>query len=348
MKQFDIRTPDAAIRTQLQDQLDQKTKPPGSLGQLEALAVQLGWIQQRLNPTIEAPKLIVFAGDHGVATEGVVNPYPQSVTAQMVHNFLDGGAAINVFARLHHLDLRIVNAGIKAKLPVHPMLIDCPVGPGTANYRLSPAMTEAQCWEAISNGANVVARITQDGCTSIGLGEMGIGNSSAAALLLHWITEEPLANCVGSGTGLDQAGIQRKTNVLMEVLQRHSRPTTAVAALATFGGFEIAMLVGAILQAAQQALVIVVDGFIVTAAVLIAHRLYPEVLAYCVFAHTSAERGHQLALDYLQATPLLHLQLRLGEGTGAALAFPLLRTATAVLREMTNFTDAGISHSTNP
>ncbi|KAF0814794.1 Nicotinate-nucleotide--dimethylbenzimidazole phosphoribosyltransferase [Andreprevotia sp. IGB-42] len=326
----------------LQHKLDRKTKPVGSLGRLEALALQLGMIQQRLDPQIVNPAVLVFAADHGLARAGV-SPFPPEVTPQMVHNFLAGGAAINVLCRANGLALKVVNAGVNAEFAPHPLLIDVAVARGTQNSLEGPAMTPEQADLAVQHGAEIVRHFAALGTTVLALGEMGIGNTSAASLLMARLTGTPLASCTGRGTGHDDAGLARKLAILQQVLARHADAKDAMAALAAFGGFEIAMMAGAYLQGAVSRMLLVVDGFIATAALLVASKLNPAVLDYCVFAHCSGEQGHRRLLQYLGGEPLLDLGLRLGEGSGAATAFPLVRAAAAILNEMASFESAGVS-----
>ncbi|WP_153099894.1 nicotinate-nucleotide--dimethylbenzimidazole phosphoribosyltransferase [Paraburkholderia hayleyella] len=342
---------DQTLRTELQHRIDTKTKPPGSLGRLETLARQMGLIQQSLQPTIERPVMIVFAADHGIAHEDV-SSYPQAVTAQMVANFLSGGAAINVLSRVSGVTLEVVNAGVVVPLPAAAGLINIPLGAGTRNFAHERAMTHAQALAALEAGAACVRRHAALGTNVIGLGEMGIANTSSAACLMSCLCGVPIEECVGRGTGLDNAGLAKKCNVLAAALAHHdvgaSRPDTMdameiVDVLATFGGFEIAMMAGAYLAAAQARMTILVDGFIAGAALLVADALAPAVREYCVFAHASNEAGHRRMLDYFGAQPLLTLDLRLGEGTGAVLALPLLRAALAILNEMASFESAGIA-----
>lgn len=339
---FKITPPHPTIAAALQHKLDRKTKPQGSLGQLEQLALQIGLIQQRLDPQIVAPAMIVFAADHGLAHAGV-SPFPQAVTAQMVLNFLAGGAAINVLCRTHGLKLQVVDAGVNAQLPAHADLLGLSQGPGTANMLEGPAMSLAQAQAAIAAGAEVVQQQQARGCNLIGFGEMGIANTSSAALLLARLCDLPLQQCTGRGTGLDDAGLARKIAILQQVLDQHPQPQAPLEVLATFGGFEIAMMVGAFLAAAEARMTILVDGFITSAALLVASRLYPQVLHYCVFSHCSDEHGHQILLQQLQAQPLLRLGMRLGEGSGAAIGYPLLQAALALLNDMASFESAGVS-----
>ena len=354
----------------LQAKIDQKTKPLGALGQLEGLALKIGLIQNTLTPCLSKPTLLIFAGDHGIVKSGV-SAYPQSVTAQMVANFLSGGAAISVFARQHSLKLMIVDAGVNADFPhpnplggcsrrsptscihavvpggegafrCHPQLIDAKIAKGTKNFLTEPAMTSSQCETAIQKGAGLVMQQHQAGCNCIGFGEMGIGNTSSAALLAHCLADMPLAQCVGRGTGLDDNQLQHKHDVLQQAMDFHKGITESLDILATFGGFEIAMMLGAYLKAAELGMLILVDGFIASAALLVAYRLHPAVLDYCVFSHVSSEQGHQALLATLNAKPLLNLELRLGEGSGIALAYPLIQSAVLFLNEMATFAGAGV------
>jgi nicotinate-nucleotide--dimethylbenzimidazole phosphoribosyltransferase len=330
---------DTARTSRVQALLDGKTKPLGSLGRLEALALQLALIQGSDAPVLLDPQLVVFAADHGLAARGV-SAYPSDVTWQMVENFLAGGAAVSVLARQHGLALTVVDAGVRHTFAPRPGLQIRKIAPGTADAMAGPAMTPAQRDAAIAAGRDVVQGLPGN---ALLLGEMGIGNTSAAALLLARLSSEPVARCVGRGTGLDDVALAHKTSVLRAVLEVHAHAIAPLEALAAFGGFEIAMMVGAVLQAAAERRVIVVDGFICGAAVLVAARLQPTVLQRCVFAHQSDEAGHALMLAQLQAQPLLNLGLRLGEGSGAALAWPLLTSACRLLAEMASFASAGVS-----
>lgn len=339
---IDVEPLDTSLHSALQRAIDTKTKPPGSLGRLEALALQLGMIQRTLHPRIERPAMIVFAGDHGIAHEGV-SPYPQAVTAQMVANFMAGGAAINAFSGVAGLTLEIVDAGVATPLPPSDALIDAHVARGTRNFAHEPAMTRDQVEQAFEAGAARVRHHAALGTNVIGFGEMGIANTSSAACLMSRLCDVPIGECVGRGTGLDEAGIAKKRDVLAAALERHKDVREPLDVLATFGGFEIAMMTGAMLAAARARMTIVVDGFIATSALVVADALARNVRAYCVFAHASNEAGHRRMLDYFGARELLALDLRLGEGTGAALAVPLLRAAAAFVNEMASFESAGVS-----
>ncbi|APA85531.1 nicotinate-nucleotide--dimethylbenzimidazole phosphoribosyltransferase [Paraburkholderia sprentiae WSM5005] len=333
---------DQTLRAELQRIIDTRTKPPGSLGRLETLARQMGVIQRSTRPTVQRAAMIVFAGDHGIAAEGV-SPYPQAVTAQMVANFIAGGAAINALSRVAGLELEVVNAGLATPLPSTHGLVDIPVGPGTRNFAHEAAMTHAEALAAMRAGAARVRHHAALGTNVIGFGEMGIANTSAAACLMSRLCGVPIDDCVGRGTGLDNAGLANKRNVLAAALARHADARAPLDVLATFGGFEIAMMAGAYLAAAEARMTILVDGFIATSALLVADAFSPDVRDYCVFAHASNEAGHRRMLSHFGAQPLLSLDMRLGEGTGAALAVPLLRAAVAFVNEMASFDSAGVA-----
>lgn len=337
---------DATLTARLQHILDFKTKPLGSLGRLEALALRIGQVLGTEAPQLVQPQMLVCAGDHGIAARGV-SAFPSDVTWQMVENFLAGGAAVSVLARQHGLALTVVDCGVAKPIAERetpsgaPRLLVRKVAAGTADASAGPAMTADQCVQAIANGMDVVRGLPGN---ALLLGEMGIANTSIASLLLARLAGLPLAEVTGAGTGLDAAGIERKRAVLQQALDVNAEATSPFDALAALGGYEVATLVGAVLQAAAERRVIVVDGFITSAAVLVASRLQPAVLQRCVFAHRSGERGHSLMLAQMQAEPLLDLGLRLGEGSGAALAWPLLQSACAVLAEMASFESAGVDN----
>ncbi len=307
-------THDAALFRALDDAINNKTKPLGSLGILEPLARQLGLIQKTTRPQLLDPAILVFAGDHGVVEEGV-SAYPQSVTWQMVENFLRKGAAINVFARQNGMGLHIVDAGVNHEFGVRDGLLDRKVGRGTRNFAHAAAMTTTQCQMAMQHGMALVMEL--DG-NVIGFGEMGIGNTTSAAAIMHKLADVPVADCIGAGTGLSAQGVVHKGRVIEDAVALHSGVTQPLDVLSTFGGFEIAMMAGAMLMAAQRRMVLLIDGFIVSSALLVAARLQPSILDYCVFCHCSNERGHEAMLDKLAARPLLQLGLRLGEGTESA------------------------------
>ncbi|MES2687735.1 MAG: nicotinate-nucleotide--dimethylbenzimidazole phosphoribosyltransferase [Pseudomonadota bacterium] len=335
-------TADAALAARLQQRINHKTKPLGALGRLETLALQLGLIQRSEAIRFDAPQMVVFAADHGIASEGV-SAFPQAVTLQMVGNMLAGGAAINVFARQHGFALQVVDAGVAAELTAHPQLLQRKIAAGTANLCGGPAMSMAQAVQALHTGMAVVKDLPGN---VVAFGEMGIANTSPAALLLARLAGLPISDVVGRGTGLDDAQLAHKQAVLTRALAHHADAHEPLAVLAALGGFEIAMMSGAMLQAASERRVVLVDGFIAGAAALVACALLPAVKDYLVFCHRSAERGHHLLLAHLQATPLLDLDMRLGEGTGALLAWPLLQSAALFLAEMASFDSAGVSGKT--
>ena len=333
---------DAALAARVQHLIDRKTKPLGALGRLEALALQLAILQGSDAPQLQAPQLVVFAADHGIAAQGV-SAYPQAVTAQMVANMLAGGAAVSVLARQHGLALTVVDCGVATGLSPQPGLVIAKVRAGTADSSLEAAMSASECEAAMVNGAALLRALPGN---VLLLGEMGIANTSAAALLMARLNGLPIEQCAGRGTGLDDAGLARKCAVLQAALDRHADAHAPLAALAALGGLEIATMVGAVLQAACERRVVVVDGFITTAAVAVAATLAPAVLQRCVFAHGSAEHGHARWLELLGARPLLDMGLRLGEGSGAALAWPLLKSAELLLAQMASFDSAGVSAAT--
>ncbi len=340
---FNINQPNQALKEELLHKINQKTKPLGALGLLEPIALQVGLIQNTLQPQLSNPALLVFAGDHGVVEAGV-SPYPQAVTAQMVLNFLQGGAAINVFARQNNMQLRVVDAGVNHDFDVHPDLIHAKVGSGTRNFLQEPAMSLEQCEQALAIGAALAEKEISSGSNVLGFGEMGIGNTSSASCLMSVLCNLPIEQCVGRGTGFDDAGLARKTAILKQALSQHQlQEGNAMQALATFGGFEIAMMAGAMLGAAQNNAILLIDGFIATSALLAAYHLQPNILHYCVFAHCSGEAGHRQLLAHLGAKPLLDAGLCLGEGTGAALAYPMVQAAVNFLNEMASFESAGVS-----
>jgi len=336
------------LRQQLQQIIDLKTKPLGALGRLEALALQLGMIQGTLTPHIEQPQIRVFAADHGLTKHGT-SAFPSAVTAQMVYNFLQGGAAINVLARQHNIELKVVDAGVDADFANspfkdHPQLLNYKVRHGSRDALTEPAMTEAECLAALKNGMKVAENLAGN---LLIVGEMGIGNTSAASLLLARLGDVPIADCIGRGTGLDDAGLQHKTDILTQVLARHNEVQSPLEVLAALGGLEIAMMAGALIQAASERRILLIDGFIASSALLAAEHLAPGVAQYAIFAHHSVEPGHAHLLKLLNAEPLLDMGMRLGEGSGAALAYPLLQSACAIINEMASFSDAGISEQNN-
>jgi nicotinate-nucleotide--dimethylbenzimidazole phosphoribosyltransferase len=334
-----VPTTNAALADQLDKAINNKTKPLGSLGILETLAKQLGLIQATRDVVLHAPAILVFAADHGVVAEGI-SAYPQDVTWQMVENFLAGGAAINVFASQNDCALQVIDAGVNHAFGPRDGLVDRKLAYGTHNFAIEPAMSRAMCADALAAGMALVADLPGN---VVGFGEMGIGNTTAAAALMHKLTGTPVAQCVGAGTGLSADGVLHKQRVIEAAVAKHAAVTEPLDVLATFGGLEIAMMAGAMLKAAELRKVLLIDGFIVSSALLVAARVQPAILDYCVFAHCSDEHGHQQMLAALQARPLLSLGLRLGEGTGCALALPLLHAAANFLNRMATFESAQVS-----
>lgn len=341
---------DEAFAHEVQALLDSKTKPLGSLGKLEQLAHRIACIVGSPQPALHVPQMLVFAADHGLAAQHGVSAFPVDVTWQMVENFLAGGAAVNVLSRRSGIALHVVDCGVSRDIPDNGRTAPAPsptaprlwlrkVARGTRDCTQEPAMTPQECAQAMSVGAEIVRQLPGN---AVLLGEMGIGNTSSASLIVARLCNVAVQQVTGRGTGLDDAGVQRKVAVLEKVLARHPGAQDPLDALAALGGLEIAAMTGAMLQAAHERRVIVVDGFITTAALLVASRLRPAVLQRCVFAHQSGEPGHATVLQALQAQPLLSWRMRLGEGSGAATVWPLLESACAILCEMASFTSAGV------
>lgn len=332
-------TLDKSLETKISAAIDAKTKPLGALGDIETLAAQIARIQRSLAPRADTCRLTIFAADHGMAQAGV-SAFPQAVTRQMVMNFLTEGAAANVFARSVGADVQVVDAGVSGEPIDDARLIQKRIGNGTANAIERPAMTQDQIDAALASGS----AIGHDGTEAVAcFGEMGIGNTSAASLVAAKILGLPVGDITGRGTGLDDEGLQRKRALLESAAARTEAQLDARTALQEYGGFEIAMIAGAMLGAAAAGKIVIVDGFIASAAALAAFKLTPESRANMVFAHQSAEAGHARVLEALEARPLLHLNMRLGEGTGALLAFPLVKAAADMLRDMASFESAGVS-----
>jgi len=338
-----------SLKVQLQEKINRKTKPMGALGLLESIALKVGLIQETLSPVIANPTIVVFAADHGIAATGLVNPYPQEVTAQMVLNFIRNGAAINVFTKQHDIRLVVVDAGVNADfsaIPSSDWFIHAKQGAGTKNYLEADAMTATEALNAIEQGRKIVQQLAVAGCNCIGFGEMGIGNTSSATLIMSAITGKAIRECTGRGTGVNDEQLNTKIATLETVFKTHRLDQLGnepYKLLAKAGGFEIAMMTGAYLQAHAEKMVIVADGFISSSALMLAHQIQPEVLNSCLFAHASGEQGHTGMLEYFNAAPILQLGMRLGEGTGAALAIPLIKSAVAFLNEMASFDEAQVS-----
>jgi len=345
---------DEAAMASARSRLDGLTKPPGSLGRLERMAIQLAGITGHDMPRVERPAVVVFTADHGVTARGV-SAYPSDVTAQMVANFVSGGAAINVLARLAGAQVLVVDVGVAGQIPERPALdsasidagarlVRARVADGTHDMTAEPAMSRAQAIAAVDVGRFVVAELVAGGTDLLAVGEMGIGNTTAASAIVASMTGRPASEVTGRGTGLDDSAVRNKVSVIETALHRHNPdPADPVGVLASVGGLEIAALVGAILAAAELQVPVLLDGFITGAAALVASAIAPSTTARLIASHRSSEPGHRVALEGLGLEPLLDLELRLGEGSGAALALPLVRAATAILAEMATFEGAGVS-----
>jgi nicotinate-nucleotide--dimethylbenzimidazole phosphoribosyltransferase len=328
---------DQSLVAQFRALIDGKAKPLGSLGRLEDLAVQLGLIWHPLPTRTERATVFVFAADHGLTAEGV-SLYPASVTRAMVATYLAGRAGVNALAKAMGVEVQVIDAGVDADMPAHPQLINAKIRRGSRNAVRESALTPREVSDCLARGTSIVAASIDAGTDVVAIGEMGIGNTTSAALLMHRLAPAPLADCVGAGAGLDAAGVARKLAVAERAAAR-SDATSPLDVLAEFGGYEIAMMAGAVLGSAKRRRPVIIDGFIATVAALVAVWLQPAARGYCVFSHCSAERGHALLLDALGATPYLDLGLRLGEGTGAVMAVPLLRAAAGILTGMADLSE---------
>jgi len=334
---------DAPASEAAQQRQHNLTKPAGALGRLEELSIQLAGITGVLRPPLRPCRVIVCAGDHGVAEEGV-SAYPADVTAQMVHNFLAGGAAINVLARQFGADVTVVDVGVRSELPDHPRLVKAKIRPGTANFLHTPAMTRAEAVAAIEVGINVAQAAIADGVHVLVTGDMGIGNTTASAAIAAALTGQPAVEVTGLGTGIGRDGWRHKVEVVARAIEvQLPDEQDPLDVLSKVGGLEIGAIAGVVLAAAAAHLPVLIDGVIATAGAAIATRLAPAARAFMIAGHQSLEPGHRVLLDYLDLRPLMSLDLRLGEGTGALLALPLLDAAVALLNEMATFSDAGVS-----
>ena len=342
MKTFHIALPDERIRPALEEKINNLTKPKGSLGTLEDLALQVGMIQQTLSPSLKHPQNVIFCADHGIEAEGV-SVSPREVTWQQTLHFTQGNGGVNFLCRQHGFELKVVDAGVDYDLPTDRGIIDAKVRKGTRNFLHEAAMTEEEMNLCIERGAAIVRQCYAEGSNVLSFGEMGIANTSASSLWMTCLTGIPLLQCVGAGSGLNNEGIRHKYNVLKQSLDNYSGDGSALDIIRYFGGYEMVMAIGAMLQAAELKMVILVDGFIMTNCILAASKLYPEVLAYAVFGHSGDESGHRLVLNALEAKPLLSLGLRLGEGTGAICAYPILDSAIRMINEMDSFVGASVT-----
>ena len=342
MKTFKIERPDVAMQTSLRFKIDNLTKPKGSLGTLEELALQVGLIQQTLSPSLKCPQNIIFCADHGIEAEGV-SVSPREVTWQQTIHFTQGNGGVNFLCRQHGFQLKVVDAGVDYDLPTDRGIFDRKIRKGTRNFLYEAAMTEEEMNLCIERGGEITRLCHEEGSNVLSFGEMGIGNTSASSLWMTCFTDIPLLQCVGAGSGLNNDGIRHKYSVLKRALDNYSGDGSTFDIIRYFGGYEMVMAIGAMLQAAELKMVILVDGFIMTNCILAASKLYPEVLDYAVFGHCGDESGHRLVLNALHANPILSLGLRLGEGTGAICAYPILDSAVRMINEMDSFVRASVT-----
>ena len=339
---FKIEKPDEAILPLLEDKINNLTKPKGSLGRLEELAKQIGAIQQTLSPSLRHPVNVIYASDHGIADENV-SKSPKEITRQVVYNFLHGGAGICFLAEQHGFDFKIVDGGVDFDFPAIPQLIDRKIRKGTRNFLYEAAMTYDEMVLALQRGADIVSDCYREGSNIISFGEMGIGNTAASSMWMTCLTNTPLIDCVGAGSGLDEAGVRHKYEVLNRALANYEGDNSVLDVMRYFGGYEMVMAVGGMLRAAELKMVILIDGFIMTNCILAASKLYPEVLSYCIFGHCGDESGHQRLLAYMGVKPLLNLNLRLGEGSGAVCAYPIVDSAVRMINRMHSFKQASVT-----
>lgn len=346
MKRYNILPADMSVKEAIQHKIDNLNKPKGSLGRLESLAMQICLIQRTLSPVLRHPCHILFGGDHGIEREGV-SVSPRDVTWQQMINFTKGGGGVNMFCRQHGFELKIVDVGVDHDLSACSGIIGRKIANGTRNFRYGPAMTQKQFDKALATGDEIVDICAGEGCNIICLGEMGIANTSPSSVWMSLLGNIPLSDCIGAGAGLDTSGIRHKYEILTEAVERFDStcadnrdPETVIR---YFGGFEMVGAVGAMLRAAEKKMIIMVDGFIMTACALAASRLYPVITEYMVFGHQGDESGHKRMLSLMGAAPILNLGMRLGEGTGALCAFPIIDSAVRMINEMNNFENANIT-----
>ena len=344
MRKFNIQKPDEKLRAAIREKIDNLNKPKGALGRLETLAEQICMIQQTLSPTLTHPCHLLFGGDHGIERENV-SVSPRDVTWQQMINFTQGGGGVNIFCRQHHFTLYIIDMGVDHDLTAYPDIINRKIARGTKNFLNEPAMSETEFWKAVETGCEMVDRCRQDDCNVICMGEMGIANTSPSSIWMHLFGQIPLDECVGAGAGLNDESLKHKREMLRQAVENYEKSphTSTLDPIIYFAGFEMAAAIGAMLHAAEQKMTIMVDGFIMSACMLAASRLYPNVLHYAVFGHCGDESGHRKMLGLMNADPLLQLNLRLGEGTGALCAYPIIESAVRMICEMNNFHDAHIT-----
>lgn len=342
MQAFEIKATDKKIVPALINKINNLTKPKGSLGKLEELAIKIGTIQQSLSPVLQKPQNIIFAADHGIVKEGVSFSAPE-VTAQAIPNFIKGGGGVNMFCRQHHFDLKLVDCGVNYDFDGLPGLIDRKIRKGTHNYLHEAAMTEEEFDKAIAIGAEIVDMTHREGSNIISFGEMGIANTSSSSIWMSYFTGIPLELCVGAGSGLDNQGIRHKYEILTQAMENYHGDRSVKDILRYFGGYEMVAAIGGMLRAAELRMIIIIDGFIMTNCILGAQKLYPEVMDYCLFGHQGDEAGHKLLLDQMNVHAILNLGLRLGEGTGAICAYPIIDSAVRMINEMNDFKKAAVT-----
>ena len=346
MTKFNIHKPDDKMRQAIIDKIDNLNKPKGSLGHLEELALQICLIEQTLTPTLHNPCHLLFGADHGIEREGV-SVSPREITWQQMINFARGGGGVNMFCRQHGFKLRLVDVGVDYDLAMYPDIINRKIANGTANFLYEPAMSIEQYQQALNVGAEMADACFNDGSDIICIGEMGIANTSPSSIWMSLFGNIPLGECVGAGAGLDNEGIRHKYEVLNKAIENFKSSgldcSNTENIIRYFGGFEMVAAIGAMLRAAECHLVIMVDGFIMTACAIAVSRLYPDIVDYMIFGHSGDEGGHARMLGLLGAKPLLSLGLRLGEGTGALCSFPIIDSAVRMITEMNNFQNANIT-----
>ncbi|MDE6344301.1 MAG: nicotinate-nucleotide--dimethylbenzimidazole phosphoribosyltransferase [Muribaculaceae bacterium] len=340
---FNIKPVGHSLDREIIDKIDNLTKPKGSLGRLEELALKISRIQHTLTPALKAPHNVLFAADHGILDEGV-SVSPREVTWQQLSHFSKGGAGINFLCEQHGFNLVLVDAGVDYDIPAGHGIIDRKIRKGTRNFLHGPAMTPEEMEMCLGRGAEIVSDIHEStGCNVISFGEMGSGNTSPSAMWMHLFTGIDLKKCIGAGAGLDSDGIRHKYDVLARALANYSGDSDARSKIAWFGGYEMVMAIGGMLQAAQSGMIILVDGFIMTSVILAASQLCREVMDYAVFAHQGDESGHRLMLEVMGVRPLLHLDLRLGEGSGAVCAYPIVESAVRMINRMDSFQSVNVT-----
>ena len=345
MKTFTIHPTNKSLEAAIQEKIDNLNKPKGALGRLEEIAMQVCMIQQTLSPCLTHPCHLLFGGDHGIEREGV-SVSPREVTWQQMKNFTHGGGGVNLFCRQHGFKLRIIDVGVDYDLSAVEGIIDRKIARGTKNFLYEPAMNETEFDQAIQVGSELVDDCIAEGCKVLCIGEMGIANTSPSSIWMSLFGNIPLIECIGAGAGLNKPGIQHKYEILSKALTRYQNNEphpTSITPLRYFGGFEMIAAIGAMLRAAEQHLIILIDGFIMTACAAAAIQLYPNAKDYMIFTHCGDESGHKRMLDMLEAKPLLHLGLRLGEGTGALCTYPIIDSAVRMINEMNNFKNAQIT-----